>query len=60
MAGGADPGAGRPRSTGKALAGERAGFWRYRVGQDRLICRIDDERLVVLVLEIGHRSEVYR
>ena len=49
-----------PRSTGKALAGELAGFWRYRVGAYRLICRIEDERLVVLILEVGHRREVYR
>lgn len=49
-----------PRSKGKALAGELAGFWRYRVGQYRLICRIEDERLVVLVIEIGHRRDVYR
>jgi len=49
-----------PRSTGKALAGELEGFWRYRVGPYRLICRIEDERLVVLVLKIGHRREVYR
>ena len=49
-----------PRSTGKALAGELAGFWRYRVGDYRLICRIEDDRLVILVLEAGHRREIYR
>jgi len=50
-----------PRSIGKALRGERFGeFWRYRVGDYRLICKIEDARVVVLVLRIGHRGEVYR
>jgi mRNA interferase RelE/StbE len=50
-----------PRSIGKALQGSRLGeFWRYRVGDYRLICKIEDERLIVLVLRIGHRKEIYR
>jgi mRNA interferase RelE/StbE len=49
-----------PRAFGKALAGEKAGFWRYRVGDYRLICRLENDRLVVLVIEAGHRREVYR
>jgi mRNA interferase RelE/StbE len=49
-----------PRRFGKALRGERAGLWRYRVGDYRLICRIDDVRAEVLVLAIGHRREIYR
>jgi mRNA interferase RelE/StbE len=50
-----------PRSIGKALHGVRFGeFWRYRLGDYRLICEIEDRRVVVLVLRIGHRSEVYR
>lgn len=50
-----------PRSIGKPLQGSRLGeFWRYRVGDYRLICKIEDTRLVVLVLRIGHRREVYR
>jgi mRNA interferase RelE/StbE len=50
-----------PRSIGKALQGSRLGeFWRYRVGEYRLICKIEDDRLVVLVLRIGHRKEIYR
>ena len=49
------------RSLGEALQGQRLGeFWRYRVGDYRLICQIQDERLVVLVLKIGHRSDVNR
>jgi mRNA interferase RelE/StbE len=50
-----------PRSIGKALSGSRLGeFWKYRVGDFRLICKIEDERLLVLVLRVGHRREVYR
>ncbi|HET7105718.1 MAG TPA: type II toxin-antitoxin system RelE/ParE family toxin [Candidatus Acidoferrum sp.] len=50
-----------PRSIGKALQGSRLGeFWRYRVGSFRLICKIEDARLLVLVLRIGDRKEIYR
>jgi len=50
-----------PRSIGKALHGSRLGeFWKYRVGDYRLICKIEDDRLVVLVLRVGHRKEIYR
>lgn len=49
-----------PRRLGKPLHGEFAGLWRYRVGDWRLVCRIEDRRLIVLVLTIGHRREVYR
>jgi mRNA interferase RelE/StbE len=49
-----------PRQLGKALSGELAGLWRYRVGDWRMICRIEDRKLVVLVLVIGHRRDIYR
>ena len=50
-----------PRSIGEALHGSRLGeFWRYRVGDYRLICKIEDGRLIVLVLRVGHRREIYR
>ncbi|HEV2419201.1 MAG TPA: type II toxin-antitoxin system RelE/ParE family toxin [Terriglobia bacterium] len=50
-----------PRSLGEALHGSRLGeFWKYRVGDYRLICKIKDARLVVLVLRVGHRKEIYR
>lgn len=49
-----------PRSRGKALTGNLAGLWRYRVGDYRLLCLIDDEVLVVLVVDVAHRSKVYR
>ena len=49
-----------PRDLGKMLRGEKGGLWRYRIGDYRAICKIEEERLVVLVLEIGHRREIYR
>ncbi len=48
-----------PRQFGKPLRMNLAGLWRYRVGDYRLICRIEEHRLVVLVLKVGHRREVY-
>jgi len=49
-----------PRTRGKELNGDMAGLWRYRVGDYRILCKILDEVLVVLVVDIGHRKEVYR
>jgi mRNA interferase RelE/StbE len=49
-----------PRQWGKALHGEKRGLWRYRVGDYRLICDIQDERITILVLELGHRKDIYR
>jgi mRNA interferase RelE/StbE len=50
-----------PRELGIALKGHvLGGYWRYKVGDNRIICDIQDQRLVVLVVEIGHRREVYR
>lgn len=48
-----------PRVHGKGLTANRSGQWRYRIGDYRLICMIEDDRLVILVLTVGHRSEVY-
>lgn len=48
-----------PRSRGKGMTAGLAGFWRYRVGDYRLICEIQDGLLRVLVLRVGHRSRVY-
>ena len=49
-----------PRSIGEALRGSKLGeFWRYRVGDWRIICEIQDAKLVVLALRVGHRREVY-
>jgi mRNA interferase RelE/StbE len=49
-----------PRSTGKALTGPLGGFWRYRVGDCRVICDIQYGALRVLVVQVGNRREVYR
>ncbi len=49
-----------PRSRGKALTGSKQGLWRYRIGDYRIICRIEDEALVILAVELGHRREIYR
>jgi mRNA interferase RelE/StbE len=49
-----------PRSIGEALRGSRLGeFWRYRVGDWRVICKIEDAMLIVLALRVGHRREIY-
>lgn len=49
-----------PRRFGKSLRHELQGLWRYRIGDYRAVCQIQDEQLVVLVLVVGHRREVYR
>jgi mRNA interferase RelE/StbE len=50
-----------PRSLGKSLKGPKIGeYWRYRVGDIRVICHIVDGQMIVLVIEIGHRREIYR
>lgn len=49
-----------PRQIGELLQGTLSGFWRYRVGDYRIICTLEHERLVVLVLRIGHRREIYK
>ena len=49
-----------PSRFGKPLTGEELALWRYRVGSYRLICRIEQDRLIVLVLAVGHRREIYR
>lgn len=49
-----------PRAHGKGLTANRSGQWRYRIGDYRLICSIEDERLVILALSVGHRNEIYK
>ncbi len=48
-----------PRSRGKSLVGNLIGLWRYRVGDYRILCRIIDDEVVIMVVEIGHRKVVY-
>ncbi len=49
-----------PRLRGEALTGNLSDFWKYRIGDYRLICRLHDEELIILVVKIGHRSSVYK
>ena len=50
-----------PRAIGEALKGSKLGdFWKYRVGDYRIICAIEDGELRVLILRIGNRREIYR
>ncbi len=48
-----------PRIHGKGLVENKSGQWRYRIGDYRVICEIKDKEVIVLVLEIGHRKEIY-
>lgn len=48
-----------PRRFGKGLRADLAGLWRYRVGDYRILCQIQDRKLLVLVVAVGHRREVY-
>jgi mRNA interferase RelE/StbE len=49
-----------PRSRGKGLKHNLSGLWRYRVGDYRIICDIEDEVLVVLVVDVSHRRDAYK
>jgi mRNA interferase RelE/StbE len=49
-----------PRRFGKALKADLSGLWRYRLGDYRIICQIQDHELIVLVVTVGHRRQVYR
>ena len=53
-------GKGNPREHGKALTGDKAGLWRYRIVNYRVVCRIADDQQTVLVLRVAHRKDVYR
>lgn len=48
-----------PRVHGKGLTANRSGQWRYRIGDYRLIADIQDDKVLILVLEIGHRRDIY-
>ena len=48
-----------PRIQGKSLKGEFEGLWRYRIGDYRIICEIEDEKLVILAIAVGHRNSIY-
>ena len=52
-------GCSNPRQHGKGLTANRSGQWRYRIGDYRLICAIQDDELIILALTVGHRREIY-
>ena len=49
-----------PRFSGKALSGSYKGLWRYRVGDYRLVADIRDEEILIIIVNVGHRREIYR
>ena len=49
-----------PRTLGSALVGDHAGYWRWRIGDYRVIARIEEERVTILVVRMAHRREAYR
>lgn len=49
-----------PFQQGKPLVGDKSGLWRYRVGDYRLICEVQQDKVVILVVEIGHRRDIYK
>ena len=49
-----------PRFRGEQLTGNLSEFWKYRIGKYRLICRLHDDKLLVLVVKIGKRDRVYK
>lgn len=49
-----------PYSIGKPLAGNKKGQWRYRVGSYRLLAKIEDDKLPILIIGIGHRRDIYQ
>ena len=51
---------GQPRSRGHGMTDNLAGLWRYRVGDWRIVCDLQDDTLTVLTLDVGHRSTIYR
>jgi mRNA interferase RelE/StbE len=48
-----------PYQYGKPLKGKLAGIWRYRVGDYRILCSIEDQNLIILVIAVGHRKNIY-
>lgn len=48
-----------PRAHGKGLTANRSGQWRYRIGDYRLLCDIQDDKLIIVMIDIGHRREIY-
>jgi len=49
-----------PRALGSALTGELGGLWRWRIGDYRVVARIEDERITIMIVRVAHRRDVYR
>lgn len=49
-----------PRMIGAALTGDHAGYWRWRIGDYRVVARVEDARITILVVRVAHRRDVYR
>lgn len=49
-----------PRVMGKPLTANHQGKWRYRIGDYRLLCLLEDERIIITIIEIGHRRDIYK
>lgn len=48
-----------PRFSGKPLTGNSKGLWRYRIGSYRLLAKIDDDKLIIFAIDVGHRRDIY-
>lgn len=48
-----------PRQHGRGLTANRSGQWRYRVGDYRLIAEIEDDKVIILIVAVGHRRDIY-
>lgn len=48
-----------PRVHGKGLTNNKSGYWRYRIGDYRLIAEIQEEKVIILIVNVGHRSKIY-
>jgi len=48
-----------PRTHGKALVGNHRGKWRYRVGDYRILALIEDEKIIITIIDVGHRKDIY-
>ena len=53
-------GTNNPREKGKGLSHNKKGIWRYRVGNYRILANIHDDELIILVIEFGHRKDIYK
>ena len=49
-----------PRLHGKGLSGDKSGYWRYSVGDYRILADIRDDEIIIIIVEIGHRREIYK